>query len=182
MKKAMFAALAFAAFAFLISCGEDEPDPDPEPNHQQIIDEVNARLDALGFVLNADNSAAMVVSFNFKTADTAENRALLKVLAPNAPTDGRLIVRSEQTLEEFTAGVEPPLEVGNMKLEVASETSVAMNVEFIGTVTIDENDVPIGINTENTGSETYTIKYPLSAGGLEIDGAWYAAVEAEETP
>ncbi len=181
MKWAMFAAAVVGA-ACLISCGEDEPEPIPEPTPQEIIDKVNARLDALGGVWNTGGSAGMVVSFNFKTADTAENRALLEVLAPNAPTDGRLIVRTKQTVEQFTAGDVPPMEVGNMKLSVESDTSVAMNVEFIGTVTIDENGTPISVDTSNTGSETFLITYPMAQGGLEIDGAWYTAVEVEESP
>ena len=182
MKWTLFAAAIIGA-AFLISCGEDDPDPEPGPDHQQIIDDVNARLDAVGGVSNIGSATAMVVTFDFATADTVENRALLGVLAPNAPTDGRLILRIQQTLEQVAAGEPGLLEVGNMKLEVKSETSVAMNVDFIGTVTIDANQVPIGVNTENSSSDTFMIKYPLMEGGLDIDGVWYAAIPpVEETP
>ena len=180
MKWTLFAA-AVIGVAFLISCGEDDPDPEPMIDHQKIIDEVNAHLDAIGGVSNIGSTTAMVVTFDFKTADTAENRALLKVLAPNAPSDGRLILRIQQTLEQVAAGEPGLLEVGNMKLEVASETSVTMSVEFIGTVTIDLNQIPIGVNTENSSSDTFMIKYPLMEGGLEIDGVMYTAIPVEES-
>ena len=182
MKKAIYAALALAPLFLLISCGEDEPDPDPDPgpDHQQIINKVNAHLDALGGVFNMDISADMVVSFDFKTANSAVNRALLQTFAPTAPSDGRLTVRTKQTLAQFTAGEAPPLEIGNMKLEVSSETSVAMKIEFFGTVTINEDGIPTGIVPQESVAETFAITYPLTQGGLEIDGVWYAAVEVEE--
>lgn len=182
MKKAIYAALALAPLFLLISCGEDEPDPDPDPghDHQEIINKVNAHLEQVGIVSNLGQTATVVVTFNFKTANTAANRALLKILAPTAPSDGRLTIRTTQTPEQLTSGEVPPLELGNMKLEVSSETSVAMKIEFIGTVTIDEDGTPTGIVPQESKTETFAITYPLKEGGLEIDGVWYAAVDVEE--
>lgn len=165
MKWAMLAAAVIGA-ACLISCGEDD--------RQQIIDNVNAHLDQIGIVANYydPTSTETVISFDFKTADTAENRALLKVLAPNIPTDGRLIVRIKDDLASEEV---PPVELGNMKLSVTSDTSVAMNVQFISAVTIDENEIPIDFVQKETVTETFAIKYPLTDGGLDINGVWYYA-------
>ncbi len=180
MKRLIYAALALAPLFLLVSCGEDEPDP-PDIDHEKIIADVNAQLDTVGIVFNANLTTGEVVTFNFKTADTAENRALLNVLAPNAPSDGRLIVRSKD--DDPDSEEAAPLELGNMKLSVASATSVAMNVQFIGIVTIDENGTPVGlVPHDEIADETFAITYPLKDGGLEIDGVWYAAAPPEETP
>lgn len=180
MKKAIYAALALAPLFLLVSCGEDEPDP-PDIDHEKIIADVNAHLDKVGIVVNANLTTGEVVTFNFKTADTAENRALLKVLAPNAPSDGRLIVRIKDDSDSEEAA---PLELGNMKLSVASATSVAMNVQFVGTVTIDETGKPVGlVPHDEIAAETFAITYPLTEGELEIDGVKYkAAPPPAETP